>query len=494
MNTSEAVALINSHLGGPNKILDWLVSQVKTAVDGIPENASDASEALPALPIQAALQTISLEADELQMLSQATKRAPTGAISRPATDQVDSVALSGYIHPWRTRYGRYEDYLESEATRLEAHTQALKSQLQQSKIASQSLSRAIQFLASELENTGSGVQATDDELSEVSLKADASILAAVDNSLRLIEQCASHKYDEDESSLSMVSSAYMTRIEQFQSQTQLSCGRLEAAFRKFEVNDIDLRLNPAIACLLVSLEDPDTGKDIFSNGPSVVQTATELEAAWGRDQAAILDARYAVLNEAITGLSDGILPVLTALYEKIATRKAHVEQTQALGGALKEEIQEITATREQSPPRKAKDAEMQAALTSLLKQLKDLRPHDAPALVLLDQDDIVCEVTRILSERDASRRHEEDWIAGLLPTLRKMESAHTPLLDVAYASSSMNSALPFSVPPNVETVHVDAERKAEKLGDAIVKLKEDMKALTSERATRRMEQFVSKWG
>ncbi|KAF7362399.1 hypothetical protein MVEN_00587100 [Mycena venus] len=516
MKITETATTIVSLLGGPalnaedidwaldlpagQKLLEWLVSQVEipSADDG-----TDRSDAL-----RAALQAISLEDDEVKMLRHATKKTHH---SIPATGTIEAKVPSGYIPPFRAR--EKEEYLLVEAARLEAETESLKSRLHQAKIASQSLTKAAKFLASEIEKTEGDIQVAEDGLSELSLQADAAILGSVNGSLGLIDGCIPSESAKEGSLLSAVSSARAAITDRFQSQMaaidatahrlptptglQVECRRLDTALRKIRETG----------------EDPDTGKNalaaVLKEKPEAqVQrfssdVAAKLETAWARDQADLLDARGAVLDEAIKAFSDSILPPLTALHHNLAANNAHMDETQALIGALHEEIQDIVddVRAAKEPQEKtgipsaaeSKDPELQAELTRLLKQLKDLRPRDAPPLILLSEEDILSELRDVYKREEDSWRQEEEWIAGLLPTLRSLETVHAPLLDAAYANSPMNSSAPFSVPPHIQAVHVDAKSKADGLGDTVSKLQEDVKPLTSDRAKRRMEHFVAKW-
>ncbi|KAJ7935287.1 hypothetical protein B0H13DRAFT_2473309 [Mycena leptocephala] len=509
MKITETVTTIVSLLGGPQfnaddidwaldlpagqRLLEWLVSQVDelSADDGM--NGSDA--------LRAALQAISLEEDEVQM------------------------SVLHYLRGIRSDEGRAkEEYLVAEATRLEAETESLKSRLQQTKTASQSLAQAIKFLASEIEKTDSDTLAAEDRLSELSLQAklqaDVTVLGSVNGSLGLLDGC---DFAQDESSLSSISSVRTVVTDRFQSQMraidaaarhlptpteiQAECGRLEATL------NADLIPNHEIARLCQALEDPVTGKDVLATvlaenrepqaQPPAIDAAAELEAAWARDQEGLIDARGALLDEAITAFSDIVLPPLTVLSENITSQNAHTSEAQALVGALRGEIQDILedvraaqdAGEAQIIPsaEESKDAELQAGLTSLLKQLKDLRPRDAPPLVLLSQEDILSELHGVYEREEAARRQEEEWIANLLPALRNLEAIHAPLLDAAYAHSPMNTSAPFATPPDVQTVYADAKRKADDLGEAINNLQDDVKTLTNERAKRRIEHFVTKW-
>jgi hypothetical protein len=135
------------------------------------------------------------------------------------------------------------------------------------------------------------------------------------------------------------------------------------------------------------------------------------------------------------------------LSENITSQNAHTSEAQALVGTLRGEIGDILedmraaqdAQEAQIIPsaEEGKDAELQAGLTSLLKQLKsrsseissslsvaylaiDLRPRDAPPLVLLSQEDILGELHGVYEREEAACRQEEEWIANLLPALRNL--------------------------------------------------------------------------
>ncbi|KAJ7188888.1 hypothetical protein C8R46DRAFT_1341532 [Mycena filopes] len=486
MKTTETVTTIVSLLGGPKlnaedidwalddpagrRLLEWLVSQVELAADDT-NAGGDESDA-----VRAALAEIALEQDEVQMLRNATRKTPS--IAEPTSET--TAVPAGYIPPWRAR--AKEEYLVSEATRLETETEILKSRLHQTKIASQSLSHAIKFIASEIEKTDRDVSGAEERLSELSLHADAALLASAKSSLEVMNECALIDPARDESTVSALTSARSTAIDRFGSQIraidalaqrlptpadiQAECGRLDAALRA-------------------------QGLDV----------GAELEAAWARDQAALLDARRAVLDEAIVTFSDTLLPPLAALHDALTSTDAHRSEARALVSALHEELQDLIedlhaaeTPKDQTPePEESTDAELQARLTSVLKQLKDLRPPDAPPLVLLSEDDVLNELRAVYARDALAHREEETWIANLLPSLRKLETAPAPLLSATYAHSPMNTSAPFASPPDVRSARIDARTKADALASAIGTMQEDVKTLSTDRAKRRLEHFVVKW-
>ncbi|KAJ7655622.1 hypothetical protein DFH06DRAFT_1329071 [Mycena polygramma] len=505
MKSTETVTTIVSLLGGPEipaddldwaldlpagqKLFQWLVSQVKDSESELPsDGVTDGSDRL-----RAALQAISLEEDEVQMLRNATRKAGASVL-QPGAGQLSPSIPSGYISPWRIR--AKEEYLVAEAARLETDTECLKARLQQTKIASQSLTQAIKFLASEIEKADTNILGAEDRLSELSLQA------------------IFYKRQKTTTLILFTSSARAAIIDRFQSQMRAidtaegrlpTPGELQAECARLTSRP-DAALNHEIINLCQALEHPDTGRNtlatIVAGKPEQrprFGVAAELEAAWARDQESLLDARGAVLDEAIAAFSDAVLPPLAVLQENLAAKDAYLGEAQALVVALREEIQDARAAQKPegnldiTSAEDSKDAELQAGLESLLKELKDLRPQDAPPLVLLTQDDILRELQGVYEREEGSRRQEEAWVADLLPSLRNMEAAHAPLLDAAYAHSPMNTSPPFAVHPDVRAAHADAKSKADDLGGAIEKFQEDVKVLTSDRAKRRMEHFVAKW-
>ncbi|KAJ6590037.1 hypothetical protein DFH09DRAFT_221007 [Mycena vulgaris] len=532
MDVSETITTIVSLLGGPNlnaedigwaldlpagrRLLEWLVSQVEF------EAADDSSESL-----RAALQAISVEDDELQML-RATRKATTALAT-----QLEPKVLSRYMPPWRLR--AKEEYMGAEAALLETETEVLKARLHQTKIASQTLAQAIKSIAAEIEETDNDILGTEDRLSELSLQADATIMAAVNSSMGLLDELdMANDQSPHAQSLSAASSISAAISHRFRSQMraidsaasrlpapselQAECARVDNALNapRAEGKSLvsmaaDAAFIQEVARLCEALEDPDTGADSLAAvlaqhhtppaPPPPVDVKAELEGAWALDQAIILDARGAILDEAIAAFSDTLLPPLTALHDDLAATNSHMREAEALAGALQGEIKDIVEDlyAAQEPPGSSdasvstEDAELQAGLVNLLKKLKDLRPRDATPLVLLSQEDILGELTSVYERAEVSRRQEEDWTANLLPALRVLEAAHAPLLDVAYAHSPMNTSPPFALPMDIQAVQADAKIKANDLGDAIAKLQEDVKTLETDRAKRRLEHFVTKW-
>ncbi|KAJ7099451.1 hypothetical protein B0H15DRAFT_820305 [Mycena belliarum] len=541
MEISETITTTVSLLGGPNlspqdidwaldlpagrRLLEWLVSQVDL---GLPpaKDGTCASEQL-----HAALQAISIEDAELQMLN-ATRKASRTAGTRSET-QSDSKPSSDYIPPWRLK--AKEEYMCAEAARLEKETEVLKARLRQTKVASQSLSQAIKCIASEIDKSDSEILAAEHDLSELSLKSDTAIRASVDSGLLLLDEVIPNQGSSKDrrspaESLSTAESVTSAISSRFQSQVraiddaasrlpapsylQAECARLTAALFAPRVGGkslfaaaTDAAFEREVERLCQVLQDPQTGADALAallaedlerpEAPTIDVTA-ELERGWALDQAAILEAREAALDEAIAAYADTLLPPLTALHDDLAATNVRMREAQALVGALGEELQEIVEDLPEpleSPggPSTGADADLQLGLVNLLKQTKDLRPRDAPPLVLLTEADILAELQRVYEWEEASKRQEEAWAADLLPRMRNLEQAHAPMLDLAYAHSHMNTSPPFALPAAVRAVQADAKTKADELGDAIAKLQEEVKTLESDRAKRRLEHFVAKW-
>ncbi|KAJ7647803.1 hypothetical protein FB45DRAFT_894496 [Roridomyces roridus] len=533
MQTAETVTTMVSLLGGPTidaeeihgatelssgqRLLEWLVCQVHTDDNTNAPNS-----------IRAALQAVSLESEELQKLRQlATRR------TAPVRDGEDTeLALpSGYIPPWRLRPN--EQYIGAEAALHEADTGVLKARLQQTKLASQKLSQAIKAIASEIEKVDKDIRTSEERLSELSIHADTAILASVDSSLERLAQLTSEN-DEclDEEALSAVSSINTTLIDHFESQMRAidassrrlptpseikaECARLDAVFNtprageKGHATMFDAVFNRELGRLCRALDDPETTEsaiaEIFADGdlepsapsPATIDVRSQLEHAWAQDQAALLEARGAVLEQAIASFSDNLIPSLTVVHDDLAAADSGMREVQALVEALREETQDIVVTTEerQENTKKlpdARDAELEADLESLLKRLQDLRPPDAPPLVLSNREDIIDELRAVYEREQGLRQREENWAANLLPTLRGLEAAHGPLLSEAYRHSPMNTSLPFACPPDVRAVQVNAKAKSDDLKSAIDKLQEEMKTLESDRAKKRLEHFIGKW-
>ncbi|KAJ7642915.1 hypothetical protein B0H17DRAFT_1216283 [Mycena rosella] len=506
MKISETVTDIVSLLGGPQfnaedidwasdlppgrRLLEWLVSQVQA------DDGTDMSDSL-----RAGLHAISLEDAELKML-RATRKATTSTVVTQLQSNVE------YIPPWRLR--AKEEYMGAEAALLETETVVLKARLHQTKVASQSLSHAIKFIASEIENTEKDILAAENNLAELSLKADAAILVSVTSSLGLLDEVVPNCESSPTESLSVASSIRTAVSDRFESQMRAidaaesrlpapsklraECARLDTALNTPRASGESLfaatsnaAFNREVARLCETLEDPGTGAEALaavlsrdserSKRSSAIDVHAELQCAWALDQAAILDAREGALDKAIVAFSDTLLPPLTALHDDLAATNSAMREAQALAGALAGEIQDIVqdlraAQEPTGVSGAAEDDALQAGLTSLLKQLKDLRPRNAPPLVLLTQEDILGELRSVYEREAASRCQEEAWTTDLLPALRSLEAAHAPLLNVAYAHSPMNTSPPFALPADVQSVQTDAKTKADDLGDAIAQLQE----------------------
>ncbi|KAJ7287014.1 hypothetical protein C8J57DRAFT_1282548 [Mycena rebaudengoi] len=528
MEISETVTSVVSLLGGPHfnaedidwaadlpagrKLLEWLVAQLDLpADDGGFEDAS--------LVRRATLTAISLEEDELEKLRRATEssKPPTGLNK---TDEAQSTA--GYTSPWRLK----KNTQALKRLLLEAETEVVKTRLQQSKV----YLAPIKSIAQEIERTDNDILAAQERLSELSLKSDESISSSLKSSLALLDSLRDSPSNAESHSdlISAASSLRSSLIQQFQLQmhsinatadrlpghstVQSEASRLHAALNTNLVGKqnraVDAALEQELARLCEEVADSNALAALLANQPTqstlqpVVDVKTELEGAWALDQAAILDARGAVLDETIATFSDALLPPLTSLHDALSTTDSRMREAEALLAALQEEIEDIVGDVQAAqngqnhtiaPASAVKDVELQTALVDLLKRLHDLRPVDAAPLVLLSQEDILSELQDVYDRGEAAKRREAAWTTGLLPALREIESSYDPLLAATYANSPMNTSPPFAFTADVCAVQANAKTKAEELGSAITALQEDVQSLESDRVKRRLQHFVEKW-
>ncbi|KAJ6590031.1 hypothetical protein DFH09DRAFT_1307485 [Mycena vulgaris] len=276
MDVSETITTIVSLLGGPNlnaediswaldlpagrRLLEWLVSQVKF------EAADDSSfQALASV-------------ERLLILLGYVRKATTA----PAT-QLEPKVPSRYMPPWRLR--AKEEYMGAEAALLETETEVLKARLHQTKIASQTLAQVIKSIAAEIEETDNDILGTENRLSELSLQADATIMAAVNSSMGLLDEL--HMANDESphaqllSAASSISAAISHRFRSQMraidsaasrlpapSQSQAECARLNTALNTPGIEGkslvsmaADAAFTQEVAQLCEALGDPDTGTD-----------------------------------------------------------------------------------------------------------------------------------------------------------------------------------------------------------------------------------------
>ncbi|KAF7297909.1 hypothetical protein HMN09_01011700 [Mycena chlorophos] len=488
------VARILNALGGPEEDegqLGWLEAQV--------EHVDDATNDA----LNAALQRIALDAEEFQKLSRARNLAVSTELS------VHSAP------PWRTK-AKDEANL-AEAAIYEEQTEILKARLEQSRAASKMLKKTMKSIASEISQLENDFNTSKDRASELSLQSDTIMKSAVERSLALFESTALHsdstQYEVETRSVHV---ARTTIIDRFQAQmkhidyaasklpspTELTaeCNRLASAFRSPKPSTSSSNvvkpnggLERELLSICEKLEADPKDFDTLDGGLPNLQSC--MQDAWNADQASLLGAREAVLLEAISAFNEEVFPPLEGLHQRVVAEDDHQRRVQALVMSLQEEmhdmaevVESVEAEKTEAAVLPSDDAELYVQLVALLKELQESRPPDAPPLVLLSEDDVLEELQRIY---DAPKSNSPP---DLLPVLRNLEEAHSPLLEAIYANAKMNTDPPFAPPESVIAPRKRAKEEVGRLQGAIEQVQDQMKTLSTDRAKRKRDAFVGKWG
>nr|GAT49117.1 predicted protein [Mycena chlorophos] len=488
------VARILNALGGPEEDegqLEWLEAQVEHVDDA----TSDA--------LNAALQRIALDAEEFQKLNRARNLVVPAELSAHS------------VPPWRTK-AKDEANL-TEAAIYEEQTGILKARLEQSRAASKMLKKTMKSIASEISQIEKDFNTNKDHASELSLQSDTIMKSAVERSLALFESTAlrsdSTQYEVETRSIHVARTAIVDRFQaqmkhidyaasKLPSPTELTAefDRLASALHSPKPSTSSqsvIKPNGGLERELLGIcEKPEADPKVLDSlDGGLPNLQSYIQDAWNADQASLLDAREAVLLEAISAFNEEVLPPLEVLHQRGVADDDHHRRVQALVMSLQEEMHDIAEAVESVEAEKTEaavlpsdDAELYFQLVALLKELQEFRPPDAPPLVLLSEDDVLEELRRIY---DAQKWNSPP---DLLPVLRNLEGAHSPLVEAIYANAKMNTDPPFAPPESVIAARKRAKEEVGRLQGAIEQVQDQMKTLSTDRAKRKRDAFVGKWG
>ncbi|CAL1711490.1 unnamed protein product [Somion occarium] len=249
---------------------------------------------------------------------------------------------------------------------------------------------------------------------------------------------------------------------------------------------------------LLRSDDMHVAADLVD--PFDLDIRNRLETGWKLDQMALLIAKEQLLDEAQQLFDETLIPPLRALHEIVCATNAANFEAEALIGALLEELEETVDDVEDAKHKRRTMSSVPGeenplvyeALTKVLKDNRDLRPPDAPPLVLLDGEDLTQELKAVETRLAASTRAETKWTSELPDKLSVLSNLHAPLLSTIYANSPVNTSKPFEASLELNQLEREARREAEKLSNAIIKLQKE--AELTDRSKRKLNAFVDKWG
>ncbi|EEB91123.1 hypothetical protein MPER_10571, partial [Moniliophthora perniciosa FA553] len=488
-----ALTSMVASLGGPNinpkdiewvmqveqgrNIVEWLASQVKEVADLEGEDSEE--------KLRAALSQIALEKEEVDMLKRADKTVPVNGAEVPAQ----------YLPP--SRHKERVALLDNLSYTMENEVDALKNRIQQTKLASQHLSRSMKKLKAELQQVKGDNVRLQERLSDLSIENEAAISNAVSCAFDVLDTPASLPKNEEESLLQQL----VNLRAQFSTTTKgpltLST-MLEAACRRTLHSDAeDAILAQEILALSRLIDESDGDKDTIydilqslDNGnpdstTSHVDIKSELEIAWYHDQMALLEAREAALKKAIFAFDEILVRPLQELKEALSGEedllKATLDQTTALRSEMDEICVRLLDSAANAQPHEhdtparcsEESSTWERQLVDLLKQHENLRPEDAPPLVLLDSDDLLSELRSIVERANALDKQEEEWIFSLSCKLNTLQSSHHAALSATYGRSPLNTSQPYAPSAAVENLRVQLGTK----GDEMVKLVQKLQAV-----------------
>ncbi|KAH9834128.1 uncharacterized protein C8Q71DRAFT_859792 [Rhodofomes roseus] len=559
-NGAHTIVKFISSLGGPvyaaeevawassvpqgKALLEWLASQVRhhaiaTHIEG---GGDDVVE------YRASLDPIALHERELRELFSAT--------TSEQSTRVRSNNAAGYISP--SILSTRSSLMEKESELLEDETRLLKHRLKSSKVAAKDLTQAIKALQIEVETVGKEIQQQDARLNELCINADTVVSRSARTAERLLELTkedgpadgsaeqsrTSPVRDSlvDISSLhGSVASAAASRLAAVDeaaaslptpTEVKQEVARLQASLENSRGRQNHVNAYPdsrsmstdaycaeldRISHLLESVSDTENKQRLLNDlvvgerselkvDDDCVDIVEEVARAWSLDQAAILEAREKIVDEAIKRFTEDLLPPLGVLHRALAARSEYNLEAEALVSVLIEELEEVAddvAAVKQHMARASASAEaadarekhahalLEEELTELLKRTQGSRPPDARPLVLLEREDVTMELKAVRERAQAADEGQTRWTSTLAPKLAELSSTHADLLAVVYENAPVNTSPPFGLPTDARAVVASIKETAIRLDAMLQRLQKDSQL--GDRDKRKLTAFVEKW-
>ncbi|KII95571.1 hypothetical protein PLICRDRAFT_34473 [Plicaturopsis crispa FD-325 SS-3] len=511
-DATKTLALASKHLVGPRlspsdiawatdipvgkALIEWLACQVAIY-------EPDASTST-----RTSLEHISLEREELEILKRLQALGLVNDVPAARDDYTPVVPPAAYVLPSQLR--SQAAYMDNESELLEAEVASLKHRLTVTRTIGQQTAQTVKALREAVADADSSIAANEERLGALSIRADTSIVNSTNAAAVLLGTVATKFTGEKnpKAMLSALSSARTQVIEHYQDSIHaatVACASLPSVD---VVRCEGLRLADAIVAspqyrhlynMSQRLDHGEPIRDILVNEDAETShlsrdSVYELERAWSLDQAEVMSAQSHALDAAIATFRDTLLSPLKHLHDRLSARDAHDREAEALVGALLEEVGDVTddvreARRYAEYFRAGNAGISENVVSDALKHVKDLRPTDAPPLILLDRADILAELRRVDRDR-ISAETEESWVKCLPHELSSLSHADSQLFSVVYEHSPLNTSPPFLPPPSA----ADGEAAANHIHHEIARLQKERADALSARTMRKLGAFVEKCG
>lgn len=494
-------------------LIDWLAAQMPSYPDVEDDNAS--------LDQRTVLTGFALEKEEVEALVN---------IKTNLEDNGDTVTtLENYIIPSEAR--EHARLMDMESTYTEDEIELTRNRLKQTKIANRRMTQTMKELKREIGRTRDELSASHEKIAEMSIKADsaastsircasevldalktettvnasidAQVKAYADQRTAVVARTQQQVEDIITAAAGHPSEAEIEKVAKrvgkklcgdgdvikvaedvfFCQQIQEICEELEQINRRAGVANLLLKVKSA------QERQVDEDVDITVND--------ELELAWRLDQIGLLKEKLEILQNAIKDFDVNIIPPLQLLYDSVKTSVSHMAEAECLIVALGEDMEDIVEScrPEKDGPEIPKgtitEAEtLQAGLVDLLKKLQDLRPANSEPLVLLDHQDILCELKAIKEQERSLELEEERGAAALIQDLGHLRDSLNLLLSDTYHHAPLNTSPPYALPLELRNLESETQKMSEELRQNVIKLQKNVGSLESDRSTKKLQSFV----
>ncbi|KAK7691842.1 hypothetical protein QCA50_005246 [Cerrena zonata] len=527
---SRLCAIVNN-LGGPEiqpkdidwvhdvpagkHLLEWMSNQ---SLDELNEDQRD--EEPTVLP---SLRAIALESEERRIRE---------AIQGTVVLRLPVGSVEGYDLP--STIEKRAKVAEAEVRLLDEEHALLKRRLQHAKTIAEHFEKTAETLRDTVRQLDSDLEESHEHLAELSHNADSTIIKSALVTHHLLDsrlannksQKGIHALDTGFGKLSALHSSIVDYLED-------GLGRLHAAERGLpspeEVENEVFRLqhllgginrgngaeidgpfaeakyiaNLHMLCDRLERNPGATAnlEDILDDGGTFnIGMEQTVESAWTSDQNALLAAKEHILDETQELLDDQLLPSLTEFLGTLKLTNEETIEVESLVRALLEELEEIVRDAGDAgiidyvKPNKddSKAMAVRESAKEVLQNLRDLRPNDAPPLILLDDEDLKKELRRIDTRLVTLKQEEKTWLRQLQNKLSALSDAHNPLLQTMYSESPLNTSKPFETPSDLTDAELVIRKETEKMTKSIIALQKSFEL--NSRVQRKLNAFVDKWG
>ncbi|EIM92634.1 uncharacterized protein STEHIDRAFT_151951 [Stereum hirsutum FP-91666 SS1] len=473
-------------------------------------NEALACEAEEADPL---LQKYTLEEEEINILRRAERHESWFQAAQQSSGH-DHIT---YLPP--SKLHEKQKLLEAEKALYEEETEVLKIQLSQAKLASREASKAIRSFQSMISKTDKDVTELKGSLSELSLKADASVSSTLRSTTQALLRL--EEIDDDElcsrlEALSDVRSDIISANNFAQpilpvTPSNHEITRLQRSLERLphpEVS-VDALRYEEFEKIMQNMHDLSNGDvahataflhDIISEGAEESieldrpRPKEEIERAWWIDYHTFTLPDN-VLTQSIQRFTDLHDPHLTSLHEYLGSTLEIVQKTEAYARVFQQETQHILNDADVSSKSETVDNAAPGneqlivdELVEVLKQHQHLRPETAQPLVLLSDADLCEEIRALLERSHSSERVQFALPAQISQASSALLSQHQPLLDILYANSPLPTSPPSAAPPELQELETRTRSKIDTLDHDLGDLAKEIEL--SSRTKKKLAAFV----